>query len=210
MSDLQSESSIPPISLQKSEVVLETCNNIAYNKTTSFKIPVTLWVYSKKVQTEALVDLEATMNFIDRVIVENNNLVTHKLANLYCVINMNGTSTKVGQITEYVWAYIEIGSHKTTQYLFVTNLGNKEMMIGYLYMYKHNPNINWQKGQWEFTRCLDTCASKVHKIWDVEAEANELHLGMDVSRFPSLDNIGDEDPDNHILSWADTTDPDSH
>jgi len=25
-----------------------------------------------------------------------------------------------------------------------------------------------------------------------------------------LDNIGDEDPDNHILSWADMTDPGSH
>jgi len=61
--------------LQKSKVVLESCNNIAYNKTTSFKIPVTLWVYGKKVQTKALVDLGATMNFIDRVVVENNNLV---------------------------------------------------------------------------------------------------------------------------------------
>jgi len=30
---------------------------------------------------------------------------------------------------------------------------------------------------------------------------------MDVSKFPSLDNIGDEDPDNYILSW---TDPGSH
>jgi len=33
---------------------------------------------------------------------------------------------------------------------------------------------------------------------------------MDVSRFPSLDNIGDEDPNNHIFSWANTTDPGSH
>jgi len=33
---------------------------------------------------------------------------------------------------------------------------------------------------------------------------------MDVSGFPSLDDIGDKDPDNHILSWADTTDPGSH
>jgi len=39
------------ISSQKSEVVLESCNNIVHNKTTSFKIPVTLWVYSKKLQT---------------------------------------------------------------------------------------------------------------------------------------------------------------
>jgi len=142
--------------------------------------------------------------------VENNNLVTHKLANLYHVINADGTPNKVGQITEYVWAYVEIGSHKMTQHLFVTNLENKKMMIGYSYLYKHNPNINWQKGQWEFTRCLDTCASKVYKIWDVEAGANELYLEIDVSGFPSLDDIEDEDPNNHILSWADTTDPGSY
>ena len=37
---------------------------------TFFKIPVTLWVYGKKVQTEALVDLGATTNFVDRVVVE--------------------------------------------------------------------------------------------------------------------------------------------
>ena len=83
-------------------------------------------------------------------------------------------------------------------------------MIGYSYLYKHNPNIDWQKGQWEFTRCSDTCASKVCKIQDIEAGTNELHLKMDVSGFPSLDDIGDEDPENHILSWTDTTDPGSY
>ena len=69
---------------------------------------------------------------------ENNNLVTYKLANLYYVINADSTPNKVGYITEYIWAYVEIGLHRTTQYLFVTNLENKEMMIGYLYLYKHN------------------------------------------------------------------------
>jgi len=44
---------------------------------------------------------------------KNNNLAMHKLANLYCVINTDGTPNKVGQITEYVWAYVKIGSHKT-------------------------------------------------------------------------------------------------
>ena len=73
------DNSIPSISLQKLEVVLESCNNIVCNKTTSFKIPVTLWVYGKRVQTKALVDSGATINFVDRVVMENNNLVTHKL-----------------------------------------------------------------------------------------------------------------------------------
>jgi len=73
-----------------------------HNKTTSFKIPIILWIYNKKVQTKALVDLGATMNFVDKVVIKNNNLVIHKLANLYCVINADGTPNKVGQITEYV------------------------------------------------------------------------------------------------------------
>jgi len=60
------------------------------NKTTSFKIPVILWVYGKKVQTKALVDSGATTNFVNRVVMENNNLVTHKLANPYYVINVDG------------------------------------------------------------------------------------------------------------------------
>ena len=96
------------------------------------------------------------------------------------------------------------------QHLFVTNLGNKEMMIGYLYLYKHNPNIDQQKGQWKFTRCPDTCTSKAHKIRDIEAEANKLHFELDVSGSFSLDDIGDEDLNNHILSWANTTDLGSH
>jgi len=141
---------------------------------------------------------------------ENNNLVTYKLANLYCVINADGTPNKAEYITEYVQAYVKIGLHKITQYLFVTNLGNKEMMIGYSYLYKHNPNIDWQKGQWEFTRCPDTYASKACKIQDIEAGANKLHLELDVSRSSSLDNIGDKDPNNHILSWVNTTDPVSY
>ena len=45
---------------------------------------------------------------------ENNNLEMHKLANPYYVINVDNIPNKAGQITEYVWVYIEIGSHKTT------------------------------------------------------------------------------------------------
>jgi len=74
-----------------------------YNKTTSLKnIPVILWVYNTKVQTKALVDSGATTNFIDRVVMENNNLVIHKLANPYHVINADGTPNKTGQIIEYI------------------------------------------------------------------------------------------------------------
>jgi len=129
--------------LKNSKVVLESYSNVAYNKKTSFKIPVILWVYSKKVQTEALVDSGATTNFVNRVFMKNNNLVKYKLANLYKVVNADGTPNKAGQITEYIQAYVEIGSHKRRQHLFIIQLENKEIMIGYSYLYKHNPTIDW-------------------------------------------------------------------
>jgi len=66
------------------------------------------------VQTKALVNLGATTNFINRVVIENNNLVIYKLVNPYYVINVDGTPNKAEQITEYVQAYIEIRSHRMT------------------------------------------------------------------------------------------------
>ncbi|KAJ3577041.1 hypothetical protein NP233_g61 [Leucocoprinus birnbaumii] len=207
----QSGSSVPNVGSDNSEVVLESCvNNISRNKTASFKVPVTLWVYGTKVQTEALVDSGATTNFIDREFVKRNNLATNRLATPYKVINADGTPNKAGQITEYVRAYVEIGSHKSTHYLFVTQLGNKDMMIGYSYLYKHNPSINWQKGEWEFTRCPDTCAYKARKTQDLEAGANELQLDFDNSWESSLDDLGDEDMDNHYINWVDVNDPHNH
>ena len=44
---------------------------------------------------------------------ENNNLVKYKLANLYKVVNVDSIPNKAEQITEYIQAYVEIGSHKT-------------------------------------------------------------------------------------------------
>ena len=105
----------------------------------SFKLPVTLWVYGIKVQAEALVDSGATANFIDQRFVERNHLVTDRLAKPYDVLNADGMLNAAGKIREYVRAYLEIGSHKTKQYLFVTQIGDKYMMPGYSYLYQHNP-----------------------------------------------------------------------
>lgn len=133
---------------------------------------MTLWVYGKKVQTKALVDSGATTNFIKQKFVETNHLVTNKLAVPYDVKNADGTFNISGKITEYVCAYVEIGTHKTVHYLFVTHLGDKEMILGYSYLYKHNPEIDWQAGEWKFTRCPDTCATRTRKTKIIEAGAD--------------------------------------
>ena len=68
-------------------------------------------------------------------------------------------------------------------------------------------------GKWvnrRFTGCLNTCVYKAHKIQDIEVGTNKLHLELDISRSSSLNNIEDEDTNNYILSWTDTTDVDNY
>ena len=49
------------------------------DKTTSIRIFQLHFGYTtQKEQTKALVDLGTTMNFVDRVVMENNNLEMHK------------------------------------------------------------------------------------------------------------------------------------
>ena len=111
--------------------------NVARNKSSSFKLPVTLWVYGKKSQATALVDSGATTSFINQKFVETNNLVPIKLANPYIVYNADGTENKAGRITHALRAYLEIGTHKHTQYLLVTDLSDKDMYLGYKFLHHH-------------------------------------------------------------------------
>lgn len=210
--DLQSRKGVPTVGNEvKSEnVVQKSCvTSTARNKKVSFRLPVTLWVYKKKVQTKALVDSGATTNLVNRVFVEKHHLVMNKLATLYDVRNVDGTPNKAGPIKYYVRAYVEFGSHKSTHYLFVTNLGDKKMMLGYLSLYTHNPQIDWQAGEWEFTRCPDTCADRVHKmkVKVLEGESDDLQHEPELIGETPLDKLGEEDPDNPYINWVNLNDP---
>jgi predicted aspartyl protease len=96
----------------------------------SFILPVTLWVYGKKVSDNALVDSGATSTFLNQKVVRKNNLITKLLAIPYAVINVDSTSNKSGSIQESVREYLEIGSYKSTNQMLVTNLSDKDMIIG--------------------------------------------------------------------------------
>ncbi len=49
------------------------------------------------------------------------------MANPYKVVNADGTPTKAEQITEYIQAYVEIGSHKIKTISFYYPVRNKEI-----------------------------------------------------------------------------------
>ena len=155
-------------------------------------------------QVEALIDSGATSIFINQSIVDDNNLVTYKLATPFGVINADGTSNKHGQIKDYVRGYLEIGSHKSRNQLLVTDLGNKAMIVGMTFLRRHNPEINWAAGEWKFTRCPESCDQRARKTRIAQEQVDELELPPDgFSWDDPLDDIGEGDPENPSINWLD-------
>jgi hypothetical protein len=174
----------------------------------SFILPVTLWVYGKKVSVDALVDSGATSTFLNQKVVRKNNLVTKLLATPYAVINADGTSNKSGSIQESVRGYLEIGSHKSTNQMLVTNLGDKDMIIGMPFLRRHNPEIDWAAGEWRFTRCPETCdISHCKKRVSVLDEVDELKEEDVESSDHPFDEMGNSDSNNPHINWVYTDNP---
>ena len=81
------------------------------------------------------------------------------------------------------------------------------MYIGYSYLYKHNPEINWEKGEWEFTRCPESCtAPQSRKITLLDAEFDDLQQADELEPVhpwdSSLDDLEDEDLMNPLINWV--------
>ncbi|CDO69613.1 hypothetical protein BN946_scf184851.g1 [Trametes cinnabarina] len=166
---------------------------------------------SRKVQVEALVDSGATTTFINKSVVEKYHLVTSKLATPYDVYNTDGTTNKNGKITHAIRSYIEIGSHKSTHQVLVADLGKKDMILGYTYLRRHKPEIDWERGEWRFTRCPESCAPRACKRDHVaEEEADELQLPREDPLITPLDELGEECIKNPHINWISTEDSEDH
>ena len=127
---------------------------------------------------------------------------------------MDNTLNKGGRITEAVKAYIEIGTHKHKQLLLVTNLDDKDMYIGYEFLYKYNLNLNFATREWEFTNCPEQCHSnKAIHLRCLETELDDIladSLKQKAAWISSLDFVGNQDETNLFINWLDLDQPDEH
>ena len=76
------------------------------------------------------------------------------------VFNANGT--KNGEMTKVASLEVEINGHKETLEAAVTDLDGMDIFLGYDWLVKHNPEVNWKNSIIKFTRCPENCMMK-HK-----------------------------------------------
>ena len=85
------------------------------------------------------------------------------------------------------------------------------MMIRYTYLYVHNPEIDWRKGTWEHTRCLDTYTNRAGiKVLDTETDSPEFRNDMKsmFSKCLSLNEIELENHENSSITLFNHSDKD--
>jgi len=98
----------------------------------------------EETSTEAMVDTGATGDFIDQDFVTREKLPTRKLSQLILVYNVDGTLNKAGGIHEVVDVIMTYERHSERILLAVTRLGKQSMILGFTWLDKHNPEIDFR------------------------------------------------------------------
>ena len=110
----------------------------------SLSIPLKIKTKTEIVETQALLDSGAGGEFIDQNYTKTLNLPLKTLDKLIPTINVDGTLNKKGTIKHYINLELKILGQSQTIQLLVTGLGKQKNLLGFPWLQKNNPVINWQ------------------------------------------------------------------
>ena len=95
---------------------------------------------------EGFLDCGATGKFIDQNYARAQGLDLEPLEKPIKVYNVDGTLNKRGTIRQSVDLNIEIHGKTCTERFLVTGLGKHKIILGYPWLKRMNPIIDWEKG----------------------------------------------------------------
>ena len=99
---------------------------------------------------ETLIDSGAGGEFIDQNYARTLTLPLQNLMKPIPVLNVDETLNKKGIIKHYINLDLDIFGQKQMMHLLVTGLEKQKMILGFPWLQKHNPIINWQTGTFEW------------------------------------------------------------
>ena len=106
-------------------------------------MPFSFHTYLGKAEEKALIDSGATDNFIDYKSVARLRLGTKALKQHRPVRNVDGSLNRAGTISRYCDLIVQKGQQKERTRFYVTNLGKDRVILGYPWLAKFNPQIDW-------------------------------------------------------------------
>jgi len=122
----------------------------------------------KGITVDALLDSGATGLFMNKEFVEKNGFKMERLERPVKVMNVDGMHNKGGDITHEVMCNIYYKGHRKRARFDVCNLGRTEVILGMPWLAAHNPEIDWEKGKVELTRCPPWCGKSNERKEEVK------------------------------------------
>ena len=101
-----------------------------------------------------MIDCGAGGVFIDQNFAKN--FEQRKLDHPLTAKNVDGTINKKGTIENYVDLEFEIDSRKFKERFYVTGLGRQKIILGFPWLKKYNPTIDWKTGKIKWKKYLLT------------------------------------------------------
>jgi hypothetical protein len=117
--------------------------NISQN---SISFPINIGLSKQTVKT--LIDSSASGLFIDQNFAKNFDI--NYLDKPVKAYNMDRRENKRGTINAYVNLKFSLGERKFKEQFYVTGLGKPRIILGFPWLHKYNPIINWKKGEITF------------------------------------------------------------
>ena len=119
------------------------------NKEILMKVMITHDKIPIPISTKALLNSGANIIFIDRKWAEEKGLP--KWLHPISMYNVDRTKNSAGQITHCTDVTITYQEHKEQVTPEITDLGQNQMILGYMWLKHHNPKIGWKAGTVKIT-----------------------------------------------------------
>jgi len=126
----------------------------------------------KKIVEKSLINSGAGGNFIDQNFAKAQGFELTPLAKPIQVFNVDGTLKKKGTIKHYVDLKLTIHGRKKTTRILVTGLGKQKIILGFPWLQKHNPDIDWKEGTFKWRKAKNTPKPSMKGIKDQDAHLN--------------------------------------
>ena len=104
-----------------------------------------------------MLDSGANTTFINKAVAEQMGLTLKPLVNPIHVFNVDSSRNSAGDVMHTVDITVDLLGHREELCAEVTNLRKNSLILGYMWLRKHNPTIDWEMGTVKFNRCPCSC-----------------------------------------------------
>jgi len=108
------------------------------------------------------VDSVCTHTEINDQLVKEGKIKMKPADILFKVFNTDGTKNR--EVTRFAPLKVEINGYREQIDIVVTDLNNIDIFLGYDWLVKHNPEVNWNKGTIQFTKYSKSCRTSHQNI----------------------------------------------